>query len=1419
MKKIIKKYIGLLLALSVINCNTFVYTVMANESSMNISAQTEKSSIIIESSGWHESAYVKWNAFADADTYNVYYKVVGTDNFIKIDNELIRVYSDYFIADAVGLKAGKYVLKVVPVIDNEEIEILAVQTEELNVDNFVREGFAFSDKSPYKYTTGAYNQDGTLKDGAYVVYVTNSNKDIVTINGDESLGIGITEIFSKREKSKSKQPIAVRLLGKVELPKDVDKLNYMLPIQNTENVTIEGIGDDAVVHGYGFTAKRACNMEFRNFAVMWYGGGGDGDSISLDTDNKNVWIHNMDFFYGHGKDADQAKGDGSVDFKSASDYITVSHCHFWDSGKALVSGGPNEAKNPNTEKYKFFATYHHNWFDHSDSRHPRVVSGSVHVYNNYYDGVAKYGVGAAVKSSVFVENNYFRNCPRPMLIATQGSDVYDNGIYTNKGTLSGQAGGMIKEYGNKIIGAKRYYSYQTTPDVGEFDAYTAENRNERVPDTVKAKLAFGSETSGSIYNNFDTDENIMYSYSPDSAEDVKDKVILQAGRRNGGDFKFTFNNDIQDTNSAVIPELQSAIINYKSNLIAVKGITEKLPEDEDTTENTSETTTENLQEESKLKFGDADGVDNINVNDAAILLKKILDRSFHLPIEDKVQDYEKYLDVDKNGILTASDVAIILQKALNSNFIMPVEKDLPLETSSENTTNNIDEGSTENTSNNTTELSTENTTENMTEPHTGGSVDITNSWYADEEIPNWIDLTGCTQDNKSSSHKAFKDTDNSISLQKKIYRVSANSEITINLVSESSVTIYIAGDDNGDGKGTVSATLDSESVGLYSMPGRQTTSAEPFVINTTKGGNLKITSNFKSILFKITTSRSGETSKPIVKEKYDVSLKITNNTSIETTLTIGENTVSVPANEIKEEIVKLENSNYTVAVSGTKVKANPSSITVNGIQTIEISINEIDENVVVTNKDGGYIKSYETITAALTAESTVDGSIILIKPGYYKETFDVEKSVTLKKSEDEGEVVIYSTNGEYGGSMKGIIRVSGTNVIFKDLTLLNNTNVSYRNIQATSTGGTTAAALIADGENSVYDNCKFISVQDTIVSKGKSLAKQTYNDCSFYGATDFVCGSCDIEFNNCEFRYFTGSLKEKKDAYIFAPNINAKWTVNGGKIINDENSIVENFFYARAWESNSSNNQTLDIFGIENNLKMGSKGIMGFGSSTGSGASHSIDEFKFNVYEGNDKNSPLIATSNVTGIDIFEIDADNPIIKFKNKDSSNLIVGNFGKGLSRKFIENIIPDIMEIGFVSIENAYVDLISENNTIKITGVYKTLNSEENADFALSSSLSDLQGSFFGSGVLSGISGEKKVTLVPYVKYDSITDSNRQNDTEPTYKFGNSVEIILKGTGSVGSKTEPSKTFHISDIGIFGMTLPDGIGENSYSNLFGV
>ena len=85
-----------------------------------------------------------------------------------------------------------------------------------------------------------------------------------------------------------------------------------------------------------------------------------------------------------------------------------------------------------------YITYHHNWFDHSDSRHARIRTMSVHLWNNFYDGCAKYGIGATMGASVFSERNYFRATKDPILISKQGTDR------KGTGTFSGEAGGMVK---------------------------------------------------------------------------------------------------------------------------------------------------------------------------------------------------------------------------------------------------------------------------------------------------------------------------------------------------------------------------------------------------------------------------------------------------------------------------------------------------------------------------------------------------------------------------------------------------------------------------------------------------------------------------------------------------------------------------------------------------------------------------------------------------------------------------------------------------------------------------------------------------------------------------------------------------------------------------------------------------------------
>ena len=188
---------------------------------------------------------------------------------------------------------------------------------------------------------------------------------------------------------------------------------------------------------------------------------------------------------------------------------------------------------------------------------------TVHVYNNYYDGVAKYGVGATMGCSVFVENNYFRNTNRPMLISLQGTDVK----YGNP-NFSGEAGGMIKAYGNIYADQSKNFSLITQLESAtSFDCFQADARDEKVPDTYKTLVG------GTTYNNFDTDPALIYTYTPDETANVPSVVTGQygAGRVQHGDFVWTFSNTDDDGSYETNPALKNALINYKSSLVGIFG--------------------------------------------------------------------------------------------------------------------------------------------------------------------------------------------------------------------------------------------------------------------------------------------------------------------------------------------------------------------------------------------------------------------------------------------------------------------------------------------------------------------------------------------------------------------------------------------------------------------------------------------------------------------------------------------------------------------------------------------------------------------------------------------------------------------------------------------------------------------------------
>ncbi|MBO5061319.1 MAG: pectate lyase [Prevotella sp.] len=550
-----------------------------------VMAIPSKAGVRIKSAaGWLETAWVEWELMPGASSYNVY--VSGTDNgtWTRLDNELVRNYGTYGRADAPGLRAGTYSLKVVPVINGTEADGEASVAGNLQVKPHDRTGYAHfgRDNSGLYEGVGAYKNDGTLKDNAMVIYITAANAKTVSVtlpytetSTKTYTGFyGIIEGYRKcLYAGGMKRPLVIRLIGTVTAD-DMDKTRFGqgLDIKGEKEYTefpftLEGIGNDATIYGFGVQFSQVTGAEMRNIGIILC----KDDGIELNKHNSHVWLHNLDLFYGQvGSDADQVKGDGAIDIKYSS-YCTVAYNHFFDNGKCCLI---DPSKSYGNETPADVLTYHHNWFDHADSRLPRCRHGKAfHVYNNYYDGNGEYGVGLASNACAFVEANYFRNCRYPIINSGQGTDKnLVDAKQSKKGLLSGEDGGVCKFWNNHVEGAKSFITQKDTYGSNLYDAYLVDSRDEKIPESVKALKAELVKTP-TTYSNFDTSSNMIYFSTPDSPEDIPAIVTGEygAGRCQKGDFTWTFDNATEDANKDVIPGLKTALTNYRSSLLGFFG--------------------------------------------------------------------------------------------------------------------------------------------------------------------------------------------------------------------------------------------------------------------------------------------------------------------------------------------------------------------------------------------------------------------------------------------------------------------------------------------------------------------------------------------------------------------------------------------------------------------------------------------------------------------------------------------------------------------------------------------------------------------------------------------------------------------------------------------------------------------------------
>jgi pectate lyase len=200
----------------------------------------------------------------------------------------------------------------------------------------------------------------------------------------------------------------------------------------TSNKTLIGAGTSGGISGATLNVSEADNVIIQNLTFT----GSDDDAINVEY-STNVWIDHNDV---------SGASDGGIDIKRASDNITVSWNHTHDQDKNMLLG--HDDGNGSEDSGMLHVSYHHNWFDGTNQRNPRVRFGNpVHVYNNYYDNVGSYGVASTIDAGVLVEGNYFENVEDPFHLgegdSPGGALVARDNEMVNSG--EGQQGGSVSD--------------------------------------------------------------------------------------------------------------------------------------------------------------------------------------------------------------------------------------------------------------------------------------------------------------------------------------------------------------------------------------------------------------------------------------------------------------------------------------------------------------------------------------------------------------------------------------------------------------------------------------------------------------------------------------------------------------------------------------------------------------------------------------------------------------------------------------------------------------------------------------------------------------------------------------------------------------------------------------------------------------
>lgn len=481
---------------------------------------------------------------SDNENCTVYYKSADETEYTTLDKELMLDGGDSYNCYILGLKKGIYDVKIE---QGEGENISRTTINGIDVEKQDRSGYAHFNATE---GVGAYNNDGTVKEGAKIIYLTNENKNTVTLDINGTTYTGLVDILKASEQLEN--PLIIRVLDRIttnqwldteaesRLPESADAIDghfdNMFSTEYGENlanlpviVYASSLGKrfEYVTTPSGISLLQTAeetetdNSCFLNLIEI-----NNASNITIEGVGSDAGFYQFGIAF-HYSDSIEVRNltiegypDDGLGFFGYGDFTL--HGRYWvhhntfNRGYGVWNDSSGDGTvdfadvNHTTVAYnKFYQTdhtmllsgweydsclnftFHHNYYLEVEQRLPLSRNSNIHNYNNFYEDCAR-GLSPRTSTYVFGEENHFLRCAQPYYVSASG----------------GESWGAIKSF-NEIY-----------EDCGKIDKATVVTDREQY---VENTCTHEGKTD---YTRFDIDPELFYYDAENKRTDVE--IMLKA---------------------------------------------------------------------------------------------------------------------------------------------------------------------------------------------------------------------------------------------------------------------------------------------------------------------------------------------------------------------------------------------------------------------------------------------------------------------------------------------------------------------------------------------------------------------------------------------------------------------------------------------------------------------------------------------------------------------------------------------------------------------------------------------------------------------------------------------------------------------------------------------------------------------------